>query len=279
MKKIFSILLITISMNMKSQTIKTYNGTFENGNAIYEYYENADLERIYHGKFNYHASVNSIRNSNIGIENNKITVSGSYKENLKEGIWNYSDIQYLTTNEANNIKKTIVGKYTNGQKQGKWIYNFITNAEGKSSEQKIELLFKNNILIGRIEFLNKISGNIDSSGKLQGSWKLTLNKDEYNAEIKDGYIIKLIVRQKETGEILLKYFQDPNFSTKKVTDEDDSNEEYSAEEIERPYNSNYIDNFTDYINNITSIDKPTLRILRGSVDFEIFSQKILEREK
>lgn len=264
---------------MKSQTIKTYNGTFENGNAVYEYYENADLERIYHGKFSYNASINSIRNSNVGIENNKITVSGSYKENFKEGVWSYSDIQSLSTNGANNLKKTIVGKYIKGQKQGKWTYNFIASVDGKTSDQKVEFSFNNNILIGRIEFLNKISGNIDSTGKLQGAWKLTLNKDEYNAEIKDGYIIKLIVRQNETGEILLKYNQDPNYKPKKATDEDDNNEEDNSEQPEKAYNSDYFDKFIDYINSIKSIDKPTEIISRGSTDFEIILPKVLEWEK
>src|SRR5688500_4151808 len=58
-----------------SQEIKTYNGKFTNGTATYEYYENADLERIYHGKF-----------VNV-LENNWTKVSGEYSHNKMHGKW------------------------------------------------------------------------------------------------------------------------------------------------------------------------------------------------
>jgi hypothetical protein len=54
MKKIILILISTLFFfDSFPQELKTYSGVFKNGTAVYQYYENNDLNRIYQGKFNY----------------------------------------------------------------------------------------------------------------------------------------------------------------------------------------------------------------------------------
>ena len=40
-----------------SQTLKTFQGAYENGNATYQYYENENFERFFQGSFKYKGSI------------------------------------------------------------------------------------------------------------------------------------------------------------------------------------------------------------------------------
>lgn len=65
-----------------AQTLKTYRGLYEGGQATYTYYENENGERVKHGKFTFNK-----HDSNFGFS---YKVSGSYKNNMKDGQWTYN---------------------------------------------------------------------------------------------------------------------------------------------------------------------------------------------
>ena len=99
--------LFFITLTLNAQTVKNYSGNYDlkcyeskaipihllTGTATYNYYENDDYERIRKGRFSYTGKV-----SNNGVSVNS-TISGNYKENLKQGTWK-THLKLLTVREA-----------------------------------------------------------------------------------------------------------------------------------------------------------------------------------
>ena len=83
------LLLILTSQVLFGQ--KTYNGDFNTknlrGNATYDYIEDSDGNRIYSGAFKFYTS------------NKSVNISGNYKNNLKQGLWNVSFNNYDDDNK------------------------------------------------------------------------------------------------------------------------------------------------------------------------------------
>lgn len=198
-------MLITYNYSVIAQTKKTYNGVFENGKAIYQYFENNDLERIFDGSFSYTASINSIRNKKIGIENDSYLIEGQYKNNLKNGIWSEKKTYSLDENGNNYLTNNFSGNYENGLKVGKWTYNSKGVKDSKIYEKTTDFNYNKNILIGKIFSEGHIDGNINNDGIFQGIWNIKTQGKEYIAEFTNGIFIKLIVRKIENGDILFKY--------------------------------------------------------------------------
>ena len=79
LKSTFVILVTLLSFSISvAQNIKTYKGVFNKGKATYQYYENANLERVYHGHFLFTDSESRLE--------------GEFKDNKKDGLWKYSSI-------------------------------------------------------------------------------------------------------------------------------------------------------------------------------------------
>lgn len=71
-----TILIFLLFQNLYSQNKLKYTGSYENGNATYQYFENENYERVFDGNFEY------TRNSNTKI-------NGQFKNNKKIDTWNY----------------------------------------------------------------------------------------------------------------------------------------------------------------------------------------------
>ena len=205
MKYFITIITITSSLsNIFGQAVKTYSGTFGNGHAVYQYYENHDLERIYNGSFKYKAATQTFNKSKTGTQITKITINGLYKNNLKSGPWEAIEEFTITSLKNSIYTSTCKGNYENGLKQGVWINKENRNDEGKISQETTTYTFSNNIPVGLIQ-TTYISGAFNKEGDFSEAWKLKIRNTEYLAEFKSNIFVKLIVRDIPTGEILYKY--------------------------------------------------------------------------
>lgn len=149
-----------------SQTIKNFNGVYKNGKASYQYYEGKQNEIIMNGKFNF-------------TRNNTITESGQFKNNLKNGKWDYVYKEHKKHVE-------ISGIYKNDLKNGLWKFNLVD----ENSEKKYLLNFKNDTLIGKISF-DGLIGEFDNYGKYINNWTVEYEGFLYKASFIDNILIKL----------------------------------------------------------------------------------------
>lgn len=205
-KLIILFFIVTNNNNITSQTAKKiYNGVFENGTAIYEYYENKDYERIFDGSFSYTASINTIKTKSVGVENNNSWVIGQFSNNLKTGFWTQKNTHILEVNKNNYLTNIFSGNYEKGLRVGKWTYNSKGVKDSKTFEKITIFNYNKNILIGKVYSEGHIDGNINNEGVFQGTWNIKTKGKEYIAEFINGVFIKLIVRKIENGDIIFRY--------------------------------------------------------------------------
>lgn len=212
----FICLLITLSSY--SQVLKTYSGQYNinktigeipfnlvKGNATYTYSENKDSERILSGNFIYNGSY-----SNYGNKMN-INTTGTYKDNLKNGIWQSKTVMSLGKKTSN---FNVLLNYSKGIPNGLWKCDYLVNSTKKTDNAV--LTFTNNTIVGKFTIRNvgqqvEIFGQNDSKGFLTG--KIILNALDTNEELimdcEDGFLIKYIKRNKSTGDISDKYNASP----------------------------------------------------------------------
>jgi len=164
MKILFLLIaVITVSStftHLFSQSIKEYSGEFSNGSgtpgkATFSYYEK-DGAKIKNGKFSYSQNVNGT----YGFYN--CTISGSYKDNNKDGAWTYN-ISFKDYNTGmGNIYATGSIKFTSnyiyGFPNGNWNYIETNQARSKTltgwtafdpmTTATVSANFKNGVLVG-----------------------------------------------------------------------------------------------------------------------------------
>lgn len=211
--KSFTFILPILLSQLKAQNIQTYSGLFEDkiirqngisyggikGTATYEYYENATLDRIFHGKF-------TLKTNDF----NASLITCLYKNDLKDGAWKYSSTRKDKDNTNFSLStETEEGNYKLGQLNGTWTYNLIDKKSGKKYRYS-KAQFLNNIMIGTFEFIENstekidIKINYDSLGVFHGIYhvKYWLNgipfedKRDYN----HGALISSVHRNISTGE-------------------------------------------------------------------------------
>lgn len=189
--------LIVISLYGFTQPIKTYTGSYSygdiSGNATYDYYENENYERVYHGNFKF----------TIGSpEKNKLfdpiytIIQGKFNNNLKEGLWSYRT-EY----------EEVEGSFVSGLPNGEWVIK-------KNKEIVENMTFKEGKLIGdfyykgdgcHCDYCNdvEIKGKINNLGYLDGTWtvKWKEGKVEDIRKYKDGIMYFRLIRNIETGYV------------------------------------------------------------------------------
>lgn len=175
--------------NVNAQTLKTYSGKFQGGQATYTYRDNPEGGRIFEGKFTY-----------VG-RNGTFRVTGSYKNDKKDGLWTYKDDTDL-----------LKVHYKEGVRDGFFSY------QGKS--EKANLTFKDNKIIGKFNLAGEFSwgfqgsillargtlvGQCNEAGYADGTWILDTTPDAgvciYRVTYKDGYLIKAAQEDISTGDI------------------------------------------------------------------------------
>lgn len=208
MKKI--ILLVTLALlnfNSNTQTLQTYNGVFENGKAIYQYYENEKADRIYEGTFKYTSKI--------------YTIIGLFKADKREGLWKISALNKVFSSDLGKIQlnTAITGKYVAGNMDGLWTFSNASktfNKKTKKYNPKAEKVvasanFKDNHFIGKFTYdktlisKTKSSGQFDENGFAEGVWLTTYPKTIEELKFKKGVLYSKLVKDITTGEKIIYY--------------------------------------------------------------------------
>ena len=269
---------------VKSQPIKTYTGSYEKGQATYQYYENKDYERFFQGSFSYTRKA-------YDYSYFEEVIKGNFKDNLKVGLWSSNKKRTISDSRIGELKvtETFSGKYSNGEKIGMWTYKKQTKLNDKLETENVICSFEANILVGEIK-TNNLNGQFNRHGSFIGKWTKTISsfgegKLEYIAEFKNNIFLKLTVRQVNDGKILLRYDNSEivnklNDSINKdicIIDKQryklkniDSLNRYSNKENE------YFFNFLEAIQKeVGEYDKPLRDVSLGSRNFQIKSPQVL----
>ncbi len=203
-RTLFLITCIFYFSTSSGQETKTYHGLFSDGalsgTATYQYYEDENYERIFNGTFS--------------LTSGDMKLNGGFKNNLRNGSWKITE----RSDESLSIGKvyliTALGSYKDGMLDGKWSYTMIEQGSNKIV-QKTNATFKENLLVGKYEFLdNYIKDNLritmyfDSTGKLDGTrsvyYKVFGIPYEEIDKYKNGQLFWALHRNSTTGEILYK---------------------------------------------------------------------------
>ena len=191
------------------QTLKTYSGLYEGGQATYTYYEDENGGRVKHGKFTYNKS-----DKGVGVERGMnipytkiLSASGNYKNGVKDGTWTYED-----KTEGGKIKFagfSAIINYVNGRMEGTLVH------EGAMFQMK------NNRITGPVKKTERtqnqdwtISGQFDDDGFPDGNWKkdYKLNGNPYvdTEKYVHGLLVAKQTRNVSTGDITTYQFKDVN---------------------------------------------------------------------
>lgn len=206
-------LLFAIMMTAGSsmgQTLKTYSGLYEGGNATYTYYEDENGERVNHGKFTYNRTHKGV-GVGVGMARGKISytetqyASGNYKNGKKDGRWTYKD-KTVGKNIVFADFSAIIN-YVDGQMEG------ALNCNGKTFNMK------NNRITGQVKKAvdrgnSVISGLFDDDGFPDGTWTQNYKADGNLYVDTEKYVHGLLVfkqtKNESTGEITKYEFEDVN---------------------------------------------------------------------
>lgn len=200
---IFNFFLIHLLFNtVKSQTIKTYNGRFENGTATYSYYENEYLERIYHGNFSYKVNTSRYNGS----------ASGKFLHNKKRGSWTYYYNEKILGNQNVDKYSTVYNYNEDGLVKGVVSINHTAIRNNKVVKNKTyKINVSNGFIVGKFT-IGKLTGEFDSQGRYTGTWNYTdkniVYNVEYIAKFKKGILINYVYRDISNGKILNRYDMD-----------------------------------------------------------------------
>lgn len=201
----FILVTLFISNFSIGQTLKTFNGKYDNGNAIYQYYENADYERIMQGNFTY--------------SENKFQITGQFLNNKRNGIWKSTNTYKMGWNSTSDIvTETCIANYLEGKLNGQCTYKKVNLTTNKILINS-SAYFKRNILSGNFEF-NSINDRFETEndfsikfytnneGYIDSTFKINFSYNKIKYELirkyKTGFLTWELSRNLSTGEILNK---------------------------------------------------------------------------
>lgn len=231
-KKIATVLLLIIVAGQFSvgQT-KVYSGNFNSsnfqGNASYNYIEQSE-NRVFSGPFAF-----TNKNKSIGI-------SGSFKDNLKDGLWKFTltNVYYEHVNRWD-ITANVIGNFKDGNIDGIWNLTRIKSTVSPDNKkiitnEKSTANFKNNHFAESFSYNDNsrnsyVKGTFDDKGYFDGIWTVgyyengILNIQTRN--YKNGIIVSIKNKNSSTGEV--KTIYDKTFDTSTFLQNYDSLENIS----------------------------------------------------
>jgi hypothetical protein len=291
MKKATTFLLSIFSLaTCFGQVIKTYSGTYANGDATYQYYENSDYERIFNGKFQYKKVKDNLNLAGTHVPS-LTEINGLFKNNLKTGFWTGKEniTTYVPSNGDLKIMQTINGQFINGLKDGQWTYKLNVKLNKKESNTSSIFNFKKNILTGQIDF-REMKGNFDDNGNFANSWFIKHKNIEYIATFDNNTFSKLIIRNISDGEIIFRYDNKllaESFKKSDSTTLTIGSKQYSiadCDKLENIYDENTPQNEQDHFflkfynivfENLKDFDKILNCIELGSTNFQVPIPKVI----
>lgn len=195
--------------SLHAQTLNTFTGNYENGKATYQYYENTNFERIFHGKFSYKGSVPG------GVKGkSNLSVTGQYTDNKKDGKWIFT----LTDPDPKGLTEVVTGNFIAGMMDGNWVAE-AKNTLTKKTVRQTSIFFKENKPAGQLKFdytiknlkdfsAISLSGFFSDSGFFDGIWvtNYTLSNIQYEEtrKYRNGLLYFLLHRRLSDGVILEK---------------------------------------------------------------------------
>jgi len=208
----FTFILLICIINANGQKIKNYNGNFKNGKASYQYYENKQMDRIFHGKFSYNGELFNVHGYFInGNKNGKWIISAN---NKKYSNWKGSIL----------LNTIVEGNYKNGSLDGYWKYKNIMRFIDMNDKdiETSTASFKNNHFIGKVTYytnftksptLYNVTGQFDDNGFVDDIWIFKQGKERDEIRFYNGVAYWRLYNNKETGE--KKIFCDSTLFVKK----------------------------------------------------------------
>src|ERR1019366_2991848 len=120
-KKLLFIICLLTTVFLRAQTLKSYTGAFtvagSEGTATYQYTEDATTgNRVFNGKLSY--------SGKEGGGKLLESIEGSYKNNLKNGLWTYNTKTVPGLRTVSDEKFS--GNYKDGFPDGTWTLNYVT---------------------------------------------------------------------------------------------------------------------------------------------------------
>ena len=189
----------------RTQTLKTYSGLYEEGKVTYTYYEDADGERVKHGKYVYN------RRDNLGLS---YSVSGNYKNNVKDGKWTYKDD--IATGLGKHGRSMTVINYVDGNMEGT-ISRTDTYNDGTTTTTRYQM--KGNRVTGAVKekveatllYPNAytLAGQFDDDGFPDGVWTKKYEKDGNLFTDTEKYVHGLLVARQTKNESTGKIVRSP----------------------------------------------------------------------
>lgn len=170
-----------------SQKLQIYSGAFEGGKATYQYYENDQYERVYHGDFKY--------------QSEGLVVTGKFVNGKKDGIWKAIHNSSNTFVYGGKLYQTASGQYVKGNREGIWTYQ-------KSIDGKIKIQstahFKNNLKVGAYEYKNgafSMKYNLNDEGFIEGEYVASDTYTQHIAKFRNGVMYFSLYRNPSNGEV------------------------------------------------------------------------------
>lgn len=207
MKKQLILLLLVVPFTAYSQEIKEYSGSYDNGEATYQYYDNDDSERVFNGHFSFTNKKNNVPNSTESAR-----AVGEFKNNLKEGPWQFTykvlSNAYLNTGYCTDV---IVINYKGGKANGLATYTRTLDLSKKIIIRSIAH-FKENIQVGDYVYnedtSNKsITAHLSESGFFDGDCiiKFKYGTKLYQDEIKynQGILVSRLYKDITEGNVVV----------------------------------------------------------------------------
>lgn len=212
MKKIIFIFCLIVNCAVSAQTIKTYKGQMSKRpvervnfglnlhmslapeNWSYQYYENEDGERIYHGSLTY--------NFKYG-KNAYYTIKGQYKQGKKDGLWEFKAVR-----NGNLLRGKLLANYSDDVLDGPFEYQDFSDVN--YDIRKMNGTFSKGELQGELKclmtgkyFKKNVVAYFSNGGYPDGIWKIDDKSSiEKNTIVKfvNNFLVFQSVIDKSTGE-------------------------------------------------------------------------------
>jgi len=280
MKKIFFIAIVFIVSTVAvfaQKTLKTYSGEMtkptdilgklikygnKTGSGTYVYYELPDGQRVKHGKFEFNYRYNDY-----------YTVSGTYIDGKKEGVWTFIERGSSTKKIIDNASITYKDDKPNGSFTCN-VYGFLDaiNCTGTMKNGH----YKGQITIKTPHSEGTIKGNFNDDGWAHGEWIIERKKGvpiRQKREYFEGLLLKVINFDLSNGDMTVLYElpQSEIDEIKNTFNHTDTTFFVAGKQYKRAQETSGIDDVKTYLFPNTDGDKSIYNIFNG-----IYSPKINE---
>ncbi|MBB3702643.1 energy transducer TonB [Alloprevotella rava] len=180
MRYILFVFTLLFSQLVFAQKLQTFDGPYEDGRALYTFYEGKDGSFVLHGTFTF--------------KKLNYTITGGFKHNRMDGCWRG---HYLNKKSGKEYKETIYFK--RGVVDGAYKLIFQT----PKRLERVQAMVRNNRFVGaatRILKGDTISIIFDGNGFPDGQWRRQDTYYTYTEDYSHGLFLKSLYIDNRTGE-------------------------------------------------------------------------------